>query len=393
VFRSQNMTKEAVERQAAEEEKALKAAQDIIMDEVPKAELEATMTKMFKASDTDGNGFLDRNEFLACVQQFDFGLTAKEIKSLMAVIDKNHDGKITYDEFVPFAVDILTEVIKEKLLNGSAKLSVLMDYFLQAFAEQDSEGSGRIDADTARNVLTAQGMSAVQCENLLMEANMSGDGRISYKKFARICAEVSINFTSGSAPSVLAQEKRKARAMGLFRRIDTDGTGSIDPEEMGRYMRTLQAKFRSHLTATQVSEQLSLLADAPVTEEAFVDFVCETFKEVDDEHYSAYLDFCDTASFSARVERLRKFFWKIDADGSGYVDASEQREYMQKLAWKLQVELTEEMLAQMMEGFSKMDRNGDGKVSEEEFITSYIEIFEDIDDDAFLAALGVYDAS
>jgi len=389
VYKAQRATKEAADRMEIEENKAQEAATDIIMNQTPREEMEDTLGKMFRAADLDGNGSLDRNEFMACVQQFDFGLTAKEIKSLMAQVDKNADGLIEYDEFVPFAIDILIEVVKEKLLEGSSKLAVLMDFFLQSFRGADVDMTGSLQIDQAREVLLDVGMSAIQVENLLREANVIEDA-INYKKFSRICAECSMNYVGGSAPSAINMEKRRARAVALYMRIDVDGSGSIDGAEMECYVKQLSAKFRSELSQEEVLERLSLIMGAPVTESGFTDFVIETFAGVDDEHFFAFLDFCDTPSHGARTSKLRQLFWSADSDGSGFLEMDECRVYVKKLAWKLDMVMSDEMITEAVKDFMVVDKNGDGKVSEEEFITSFLELFETHDDQAFLEALQMF---
>ena len=70
----------------------------------------------------------------------------------------------------------------------------------------------------------------------------------------------------------------------------------------------------------------------------------------------------------------------------------ECRVYVKKLAWKLDMELNDEMITEAVKDFMVVDRNGDGKVSEEEFITSFLELFENHDDQAFLEALAMFES-
>jgi len=346
---------------------------------------------MFAAADKNSNGALDRNEFLACIQTMNFGLTKREIKALMAEVDKDQNGKVEYEEFMPLAIDIIIEVVKEKLLAGSSKLAVLMDFFIEAFAAQDPRKSGKITVDAVRVVLDAIGMSAVQAESLLLNAYPDGQGKVDYTKFARIAATVAVDFAAGSAPSALAAEKRRARAVGLFRRIDKDGSGKIDEAEMESYIKRLAAKFRMEINDDGVLAVLKAFAGAPITEDAFADYICMTYQSVEDEEFFAFLDFCDTPSYEARVSRIRTLFWKLDTDGSGLVDMTELRQYVKKLANKLKAAVNDDEVTEVCKLFTAVDTNGDGMISEEEFITSFLEMFELSDDKEFMRELEMFD--
>jgi len=58
------------------------------------------MRVVFNTFDTDGSGFLDRNELANAFNNFRGGLTAEEIDQLIADADTNGDGKVSFEEFV-----------------------------------------------------------------------------------------------------------------------------------------------------------------------------------------------------------------------------------------------------------------------------------------------------
>merc|ERR1712196_336601 len=69
----------------------------------------------------------------------------------------------------------------------------------------------------------------------------------------------------------------------------------------------------------------------------------------------------------------------------------EKRQYAKKLGGKLGVPLTDDWINQTVCDFAFIDNNCDGKISEEEFITAFLEIFETVEDEDFLNALGMFD--
>ena len=83
-------------------------------------ELDATLRRVFEEADLDGNGSLDPREFSKALRVADLGLSKKEINLLLAESDKNADGVVDYDEFVPVCFDILVERAKNKRLESGA---------------------------------------------------------------------------------------------------------------------------------------------------------------------------------------------------------------------------------------------------------------------------------
>ncbi len=58
------------------------------------------LRKKFKELDTDNSGFLERDELLIGVRQVNADISDAEVDEYIAKVDKNADGKISYEEFV-----------------------------------------------------------------------------------------------------------------------------------------------------------------------------------------------------------------------------------------------------------------------------------------------------
>jgi calmodulin len=58
------------------------------------------MRVVFNSFDTDGNGFLDKEELKNAFKDFKGGLTDEEVDALMVEADTNGDGKVSFEEFV-----------------------------------------------------------------------------------------------------------------------------------------------------------------------------------------------------------------------------------------------------------------------------------------------------
>jgi Ca2+-binding EF-hand superfamily protein len=181
--------------------------------------------------------------------------------------------------------------------------------------------------------------------------------------------------------------------IALFRRIDSPGTGVIELAEIESFMKRFAAKFRRDFSESDIATQLQDFGDVAITEDIFADYVCQTYGDVDNEAFFAFLDFCDSASYFLRSRRLRTLFWKMDTDGSGYIETDETRQHLKKMGLKLDMPLTDNDLTEAVKDFMFVDSNGDGKISEDEFITNFLEIFDTVDDNAFIAALDVFDVA
>lgn len=385
---------QVIEEAEASQEKqyaAAAAATELLFQNAPAEQVDQQIMRMFETADVNGNGELDRGEFMEALRQLDFGLSRKEITALMGEIDKNKDGKIVYEEFVPLARDILHTLITDKYMDGSGRLTHLIQFFRQLFAEADANNSGRLPLATVREILLEAGWSHLQVETVCMDAVPDHQGLIDYNKFTRLVAECAAGFTSGLAPSATQQKVRESRLVGLFRRIDVDTSGRITATELESYIKRLAAKFRKVMTKEDVAKAVGAFQGVPVTEEQFVEYFMEVYGSVEDETFLAFLDFCDTASYGARSRRLRTLFWKLDTDGSGVVEAYELKDYTRKLGAKFGLEIGDEDLAYAIADFQFIDQNGDGRITEEEFITVLLEMFDNVSDEQFISTIDEFD--
>lgn len=251
--------------------------------------------------------------------------------------------------------------------------------------------SGSLPVNTIRELLIESGWSNLQTETVLMDAVPDPHGCIDYRKFVRIVAECASGFTSGLAPSAMQKEVRASRLVALFRRIDVDSSGRISTTELESYIKRLAAKFRNIMTKEEVATAVAAFKGAPVNEETFVDYFLEVYSGVEDELFLAFLDFCDTASYGARSRRLRTLFWKLDTDGSGVLETFELKDYIRKLASKFDMQVREEDMNYAVSEFQFVDKNGDGRITEDEFITVLLEMFDNVSDEIFVSAIDEFD--
>merc|ERR1719482_1136070 len=109
---------------------------------MPKEQVEMIMSDIFKKADIDDSGALSVMEFRKCCKDADIGLTQKEINILMHQCDVDGDGNISYEEFVPLCFEMLTEILKDELLQEKRQPSELEAFLVEIFGQADVEGSG-----------------------------------------------------------------------------------------------------------------------------------------------------------------------------------------------------------------------------------------------------------
>lgn len=183
---------DAQNQKEAEEDEALAAAEDWMLHGMSAQELEAIMIDIFRKADTDGSGELSMAEFRQTLKEADLGLTRREVNALMMNVDKNQDGSISYEEFVPLCKEILTVIMKEELRNSQQQPSQLEVSLVDIFSSADEDGSGALPLSVLREMLRQcdLGLTRLQIHTVLASATEDEDGQVAYESFAKEAAEI-----------------------------------------------------------------------------------------------------------------------------------------------------------------------------------------------------------
>merc|ERR1711988_1353000 len=83
----------------------------------PKQEVLEEIMAIFAAFDADGNGTLDPGEFKKCLNETGLlgrPLNNNEVQTVMLGIDENDDGRVDYEEFLNYTLDVLNYYYKEE---------------------------------------------------------------------------------------------------------------------------------------------------------------------------------------------------------------------------------------------------------------------------------------
>eukprot|EP00929_Paragymnodinium_shiwhaense_P080641 TRINITY_DN4206_c0_g1_i1.p1 TRINITY_DN4206_c0_g1~~TRINITY_DN4206_c0_g1_i1.p1 ORF type:complete len:116 (-),score=40.34 TRINITY_DN4206_c0_g1_i1:147-494(-) len=75
-------------------------ADDMKFNSIMREKKIAKIKDMFKQWDSDGSGFIDKDEMTALFQKLDPDWTTHQLEALFRAVDKNGDNVIDIDEFI-----------------------------------------------------------------------------------------------------------------------------------------------------------------------------------------------------------------------------------------------------------------------------------------------------
>eukprot|EP00873_Tetraselmis_striata_P020073 jgi/Tetstr1/440337/TSEL_028673.t1 len=156
------------------------------------------LKEVFAQFDSDNSGGLDRRELEALAKQLAPGVSKMDVKYLVAMLDADGDGQVTYQELMDSVVEIVHAGTAAKDDHSPEALQVMQ----------------RI-----RDVLVSRGR---EVEDLFHDADVNGDGVLDFTELGRLFRKL--------IPSLTSQELRFLIAK-VFQ-WDVDGSGSISLTEL-----------------------------------------------------------------------------------------------------------------------------------------------------------------
>jgi Ca2+-binding EF-hand superfamily protein len=103
------------ERKCSRHGSAKEEAQEFLLKGLTREELQESIMEVFRSADNDGNGNLDRKEFLNCLRGSGLGFTRRELNLVMTLVDRDGNGTIDYEEFMPVCFNMLLEVVTRQI--------------------------------------------------------------------------------------------------------------------------------------------------------------------------------------------------------------------------------------------------------------------------------------
>jgi len=158
---------------------------------------------------------------------------------------------------------------------------------------------------------------------------------------------------------------RKQQCDELFALFDADKSGTISLKEMKEALRLVRPDLKDEDIAKQFHE-LDKSRDGRVQKDEFSKHYIEQFKAEHDKDFFSRIEF--TKKFLVRKPKLLAVFLKFDTDHSGFLNRGE----IYRMVRLSKPKFTNDELSAL---FNKMDTNHDHKVSKDEFILYYFNLF------------------
>ncbi len=233
--------------------------------------LSKKLMTLFSKADVNKNNVLEDTEFVSVIKSLNFGLGQWDMQTLMAIVDKNCDGKVQYSEFHDLAVDLIMcslvrkkVMITQKELRNVAKESLSAIYgdeinqisqvLAKKFKAADPEGKGLIAKTELKRILTSEKMTTIKERNLLLNEYCT-NGLYDYRAFSENILEIRHQIVvSGLLESHLT--KIEDEMLGLFRKRDSKGTGFLTPQQIKEAM--LESNF-TNLTLLQIYSLIGMV--------------------------------------------------------------------------------------------------------------------------------------
>lgn len=144
-------------------------------------EQKSDIKEAFDLFDQSGVGVIDAKELKVAIRALGFEPKKEEIKKMIAEVDKDCTGKISYDDFV----QLMTVKMAEKDSN---------EEILKAFRLFDDDDTGTISFKNLQRVAKELGenLTDEELKEMIDEADLDGDGEVNQNEFLRIMKKTSL---------------------------------------------------------------------------------------------------------------------------------------------------------------------------------------------------------
>ncbi|CAM9230470.1 unnamed protein product [Choristocarpus tenellus] len=167
-------------------------AKEYLLKGLPRAELEDHIQQIFRSHDSDRSGTLDRGEVIRCIKESGLGFTRQENNLILTLIDKNSNGVIDYQDFMPICISMMIEVLSEKIQEVPQEEKALIKHITTLLNTASQGTSERLTHMAASECLNRAdlGLRFVQVHAIMCEVHMTADGFVNVQDVAETAAGV-----------------------------------------------------------------------------------------------------------------------------------------------------------------------------------------------------------
>ncbi|PRP77832.1 serine/threonine protein phosphatase-like protein [Planoprotostelium fungivorum] len=228
----------------------------------------------FQRFDTNSDGRLTYDEFVEALQSQKLGLTNDQLYDLMRSIDKDQSGSIDIYEFLERFQIAFNKIKAEKegwIKGAAAEIGNLLyrqkRTVQQAFHEFDTDHNGTLSYREISMALAKIGLNYTDEEKMKIAAwiDEDGNGEISFKEFRN--AFRIIDAKGGEWQDHMVQKvytvlfKNKLQLHGVFRRMDSEGTGKLSLSDFKVAMEVVNQQLGSPVSPLQLRELYRYMVD------------------------------------------------------------------------------------------------------------------------------------
>ncbi|CAL5357458.1 unnamed protein product [Camellia sinensis] len=132
----------------------------------------AEFREAFSLIDEDSDGFITMEEVARVIQSLNEHPTKEEVEDMISEVDIAGNGTIDFDHYL----NIMARKMKQR------------EELKEVFKVFDQDQDGYISAIEVRHVMINLGekLTDEEAEQMIMEADLDGDGVVSYEEFVRM---------------------------------------------------------------------------------------------------------------------------------------------------------------------------------------------------------------
>ncbi|XP_008583914.1 PREDICTED: calmodulin-like protein 5 [Galeopterus variegatus] len=133
----------------------------------------------FSTFDKNGDGTINTQELGVVMETLGMKLSEAELQVIIAQVDTDHDGAISFQEF-------LAAITKRTKAWGSSE-----EALRAAFRVFDLDGDGHITVDELKQAMAEMGeqLQQEELDAMIRGADTDQDGRVNYEEFVRIITQ------------------------------------------------------------------------------------------------------------------------------------------------------------------------------------------------------------
>lgn len=135
----------------------------------------------FELFDREGSGKIDTKELKVAIRALGFEPKKEEIKKMIAEVDKEGTGNVSFDDFL--------SLMSTKMAEKDSKEEIM-----KAFRLFDDDETGKISFKNLQRVAKELGenLTDEELQEMIDEADRDGDGEINQEEFLRIMKKTSL---------------------------------------------------------------------------------------------------------------------------------------------------------------------------------------------------------